>query len=273
MDVHFRKELEGLLGPPPDNPWAALLPQILMWSFRRFCILKITSSFEDTLAENIWSDLDELVTNYAPKGLSTVARTWMQPERCEKLYSPLTEYNDLMLDIVDWIDKILDEDLDEEQVELSRFLDEMLRDVFLGWLTGYQRMYYIFPLSEEYEDEFAETRVYSLVTKLLTFTNVVPLPVVEPLPVVKQETETETQTETQEQTQTQTQEQTETQTETQEQTETQTQEQEQTETEPVKEPEPITVTVKAALLHRRLTRRHRGTTTNKAAKYTRRRAK
>ena len=273
MDVHFRKELEGLLGPPPDNPWAALLPQILMWSFRRFCILKITSSFEDTLAENIWSDLDELVTNYAPKGLSTVARTWMQPERCEKLYSPLTEYNDLMLDIVDWIDKILDEDLDEEQVELSRFLDEMLRDVFLGWLTGYQRMYYIFPLSEEYEDEFAETRVYSLVTKLLTFTNVVPLPVVEPLPVVKQETETETQTETQEQTQTQTQEQTETQTETQEQTETQTQEQEQTETEPVKEPEPITVTVKAALLHRRLTRRHRGTTLNKAAKYTRRRAK
>ena len=179
MDVHFRKELEELLGPPPDNPWAALLPQILMWSFRRFCILKITSSFEDTLAENIWSDLDELVANYAPKGLSTVARTWMQPERCEKLYSPLTEYNDLMLDIVDWIDKILDEDLDEEQVELSRFLDEMLRDVFLGWLTGYQRMYYIFPLSEEYEDEFAETRVYSLVTKLLTFTNVVPLPLAE----------------------------------------------------------------------------------------------
>jgi hypothetical protein len=261
MDVHFRKELEGLLGPPPDNPWAALLPQILMWSFRRFCILKITNSFEDTLAENIWSDLGELVTNYAPKGLEGLAA--MQPERCEKLYSPLTAYNDLMLDIVDWIDKILDEDLDEEQVELSRFLDEMLRDVFLGWLTGYQRMYYIFPLNEEYEDEFAETRVYSLVTKLLTFTNVVPLPVavVEPLPVVKQETETETQEEKEQE-----QEQEKEQTETQEQQEPETQEQE-----PALVAE-IKTTVKAALLHRRLTRRHRGTTTNKAAKYTRRRS-
>jgi hypothetical protein len=259
MDVHFRKELEGLLGPPPDNPWAALLPQILMWSFRRFCIVKITSAYEDTLAECVWSDLDELVATYSPKGLNTVARTWMQPDRCEKLYSPLTAYNDFMLDVVDWIDKVLDEDDDDEQAELSRFLDDMLRDVFLEWLCGYQRMYYIFPLSEDYEDEFTETRAYSLVTKLLSFTKVVPVPVPEPEPVPVPEPEPVPVP-------------------IQEPVPVPIQEPvhepvPEPVQESVKEPEPAPEpkTTRAALLHRRT--RRRGTTTNKAAKYTRRRAK
>ena len=82
-DFHPVNQLTTLLGPTPTHPWEALIPQILLWSFRRFCIIKLSKTTDTPITEQIWDDHMELIRVYAPKGLDCVTTTWITDENID----------------------------------------------------------------------------------------------------------------------------------------------------------------------------------------------
>jgi hypothetical protein len=162
--------LKTLLGPPPVHPWAGLIPQVLLWSFRRFCVEKLLSNDDTPLLEQLWSDHLDLIRNYAPKGLETITASWMTPENLGHLHSSLDTYNDFFVDFVAEIDHAVQEEDDVLQGIVSEFLDLQIRRVFFEWLQGPQADFLIYPMREEQEAEFTDIQFMTLIHNLLNYT-------------------------------------------------------------------------------------------------------
>jgi hypothetical protein len=104
MDIFDPYEkLKRILGAAPSHPWAALIPQALLWSFRRFCIQKLIVQ-EGTLMEYLWEDHLELIHSYAPKGLELASIDWLTPENVAYMSSSLESYNEFFIEIIEIID-------------------------------------------------------------------------------------------------------------------------------------------------------------------------
>ena len=71
MEVPFNpaNQLTTLLGPKPTHPWGALIPQVLLWCFRRFCVKSLTEAYVTPITDELWDDHLELIRLYAPRGL------------------------------------------------------------------------------------------------------------------------------------------------------------------------------------------------------------
>jgi hypothetical protein len=169
LRFHPVTQLKELLGPKPNHPWAILLPQILLWSFRRFCVEKLTYGGTVPLSDQLWDDHFDLIHTYAPKGLETVAMEWFTPENIERISSSLEDYNRFFIDCVVAIDESLEKDDEELQDELSEFLDVTIIRVLQGWLEGDFPQFFLFPLTEEEDDEFKDTQLLALIQALVTF--------------------------------------------------------------------------------------------------------
>jgi hypothetical protein len=128
MEASFKpvSRLIELLGPKPTHPWGALIPQVLLWSFRRFCIQKLVTTCDIPLTEQLWDDYFELVSTYAPKGLNTIALEWLTPTNTEFVASSMEEYNRFFIEFLEIIDYVLKVDNDSIQDAITNFLDAIV---------------------------------------------------------------------------------------------------------------------------------------------------
>jgi hypothetical protein len=176
------QRLIALLGSTPKHPWPALIPQVLVWCFRRFCIEKIVSS-GGNLVDSLWDDHLELVHMYCPKGLEAASTEWFTPDNIETLYSPLDEYNDYFVEFIHELDSAISNEDYERQDALSGFLDADICNIFKRWLQD--SPFIIFPMSPEKEDEFTDSQFKALIRALMNHAEAVEpvddVPPVEPV--------------------------------------------------------------------------------------------
>ena len=180
-----KKQLEELLGPTPTHPWAALIPQVLLWSFRRYCVQKLILS-EGSLEESLCEDILELVHMYCAKGLEVVSIDWFTPENIEQVSSPLENYMRFFTAFCKELDRTIEEDDYKTQDALSDFLDESIGAMISAWLGTKFARFLIFPLDAEDDDEFTEAHFSRLINSLLAYSHAAPTPVptvAEPPPV------------------------------------------------------------------------------------------
>jgi hypothetical protein len=170
MDSIFtpKKQLEELLGPTPTHPWAALIPQVLLWSFRRFCVEKLTLS-EGSLEDSLCDDVLELVHMYCAKGLEVVSIDWLTPENIEEVHSPLEAYMKFFVAFCKELDTSIKEEDDKKQDTLSEFLDESIGNSIIAWLDAKHYRFLIFPIDPEDDNQFTEAQFSSLISALLMY--------------------------------------------------------------------------------------------------------
>ena len=163
-DFDPAQRLIELLGSTPNHPWQALIPQVVVWCFRRFCIEKIVSS-GGSLVDSLWDDHLELVHRYCPKGLEAASTEWFTPENINTLYSSLDQYNDYFVKFIHKLDSAISNEDYEMQDLLSGFLDSEICSIFKGWLGD--SPFIIFPMSSEEEDEFTDAQFRELIRALM----------------------------------------------------------------------------------------------------------
>lgn len=168
-------QLRHLLGPKPNHPWGALLPQILVWCFRRFCVEKLLVASDTPLTEQLWDDHMELIHMYAPKGLDTVSGDWFTPENVEYMNSSLEEYNVFFIDCLVAIDEAMETDNPASQDRMSEFLDEEIPILFRDWLEDDYRVFCIFPMREEDDDAFTHKQMNMLIQSLMEYSETHPM--------------------------------------------------------------------------------------------------
>jgi hypothetical protein len=173
-------QLTTLLGPKPNHPWSALIPQVLLWSFRRFCIMKLIASDDIPITEQLWDDHFEMIHLYAPKGLENASSSWLSPENIDHLHAPLEEYNRFFFDFLLAIEESYrDNDLEDK---IAVFLDDTIKYIIRDWLGEKYAQFLIFPMRDEDEEEFTDKQFDALLESLITFSpETTPAePVVEP---------------------------------------------------------------------------------------------
>jgi len=160
-------QLETLLGPKPSHPWAALIPQILLWSFRRFCIAKLCKTSDTSLTEQIWDNHTELIDSYAPKGLEVAASIWITPENIDLVHSSLEDYNYFFLEVLAMIDgALVHEDADAEDM-MATFLDTKMSAIIYDWVEN--KDFLIFPMEGDDDDVFSDEQYMKLLVNLTEF--------------------------------------------------------------------------------------------------------
>lgn len=168
------EKLKILLGPSPEEPWPALLPQILLWCFRRFCIQKLTES-EGTLSESLWPDLFHLLQMYCPRGLESTSLDWMTPANMDAMHSSGEEYNKFFLEFVRYFDEVIMNDDYASQDDLSEFLDTKISAIIYAWLNN--SPFSIFPMNVTEEDSFTDDKFKELIDALMLHVNKIQEPV------------------------------------------------------------------------------------------------
>ena len=170
MDVSFnpKDELQKILGPTPTHPWAALIPQILLWCFRRFCVQKLVL-FEGTLEENLCEELLDIVHTYSPNGLEMVSIEWFTPENIEQVSTPLEDYMAFFSKFCKYLDATIRVNDYDTQDILSEFLDSSMATIISGWLDEKHRCFLIFPTEGMDDDSFSEVQFSKLINALLMY--------------------------------------------------------------------------------------------------------
>jgi hypothetical protein len=158
-------QLTTLLGPKPNHPWGALIPQILLWCFRRFCIIKLGEPYEIPFADQVWDDHLDLIHLYAPKGLETAAGSWLTPENVEYVHSSLEEYNRFFMEFLVVIDDVMKGSDPDREHMISEFLDVTIKDLIRKWIDN---EFLIFPMKDEDDDEFTDEQFNALLTVLMS---------------------------------------------------------------------------------------------------------
>lgn len=202
MDKPFDSvnQLIALLGDRPSHPWGALIPQVLLWCFRRFCIEKLTDPSEVALSEQVWDDHLDLIRQHAPKGLESASSSWLTPENIEHVHSSLEEYNRFFLELLVNIDVAVTDSDSELENSISGFLDADIKRVIKDWLGDELKEFLIFPMEDEHDDEFTDEQFTQLLDSLMKFdkTVVIAEPEAEAEPEVKEEVKEEAETEVKE---------------------------------------------------------------------------
>lgn len=170
MDASFnpKDELQKILGPTPTHPWAALIPQILLWCFRRFCVQKLVL-FEGTLEENLCEELLDIVHTYSPNGLEMVSIEWFTPENIEQVSTPLEDYMAFFSKFCKYLDATISANDYDTQDILSEFLDSSMATIISGWLDKKHMCFLIFPTEGMDDDSFSEVQFSKLINALLMY--------------------------------------------------------------------------------------------------------
>ena len=117
----------------------------------------------------MWSDYIELLVQYSPKGLETVASDWASPTNIKHLVTPISEFNRFFTDFITTMDTCLLNDDVETQDILSEFIDTQMSTIISDWVTEEYRELFIFPVQECEDDSISHTRIGQLIQSLLSY--------------------------------------------------------------------------------------------------------
>jgi hypothetical protein len=177
--------LRTLLGPEPTHPWAALLPQALLWCFHRYCIQTLTAiPVCHSMLDNLWEDFTELFEKYGPKGINNYARIWLSPENVSISGIDTAAFSQFFVDVLSLMDTALKSETEEEQDAISTFLDEQIMEVTDEWLGPMRERFTIYPTTEEEDAEISDSQFFALIQAILDFKPAGATDVVQATPVV-----------------------------------------------------------------------------------------
>jgi hypothetical protein len=179
-------QLKTLLGPKPSHPWAALIPQVILWCFRRFCVKNLIEEYDEPLVDQLWDDHMDLIRQHAPAGLEAASSFWLSPENIEHMHSTLHDYNRFFIDFIIIIDDVMRQENVEMEHIITKFFDEDIQHIIEQWLEDEYRPFLIFPMDDVKDDEFTDEQYDILIAALMHYseqnTHVIEEPAVEPMP-------------------------------------------------------------------------------------------
>jgi hypothetical protein len=202
-----------------------------------------------SMTEYVWDTHIDLVREFAPDGLKEFGVIWLNPINVGDRVDILEELNAYFLCIVDNLDKVLQNDNDDDHNAFAIFLDETITDCITKWLKG-REQYRIYPTINDSSDTFPNGGIFTIM-QLILETHVKPNIPQQPAQEQEQEQEHVQEQEQVQEHQEQQQEQVQ---EHQEQQQEQVQEQQQEQPLPKQAP----VTTIASALRRRRTMRAQG---------------
>jgi hypothetical protein len=150
---------------PPKNAWGATLTQLLLWCFRRFCVIHLLDEKTTGEEDPLWSDSIDLITSYAPQDFKPHLNDWLTPEHMSQILELNTLDRELRALVVE-MDAAVEAGDEERQDAISDFVDFQLRAAITKWLGATYAPYLLFPQEEEPDDEIDKTKLNSIVLLL-----------------------------------------------------------------------------------------------------------
>lgn len=159
----MKEEFINLLqAHPPKDTWSALLPQVLLWSFRRFCVCMISmEDASESFAGTTWEDHIELITEFAPPPLKPYLDDWLQPEHMSHVEN-LTALDHFLRRFVTALEKAIEEEDGETQDALASLLDDEMSSILETWLGPTHAHFSLFPTQEEDDDTIDTTKLNAI---------------------------------------------------------------------------------------------------------------
>jgi len=144
-----------LFAYPPKNAWNAVLTQLLCWSFRRFCVVRLTDLSGEI---PLWDSHFNLVDSFAPPQFKPHLDQWLAPENLTHVGN-LGQLDTTFRTLVDELDKSVAAEDADAQDELANLLDEDMGQLLEAWLGTVYAPYSIFPEPEEPDDSIDMTKL------------------------------------------------------------------------------------------------------------------
>jgi hypothetical protein len=147
-----------LLSYPPKNAWNAVVTQLLCWSFRRFCVARLTTDLSGSAATDLWDSHFSLIADFAPPQFKPHLNQWLAPENLVHV-GALKEIDTTFRHLVTVMDGAVSAEDDDIQDDVATLLDEEMGELLEKWLGAVYAPYSIFPNSEESDDNIDMTKL------------------------------------------------------------------------------------------------------------------
>jgi len=147
-----------LLHYPPKNAWNAVVTQLLCWSFRRFCVARLTTDISGSAATDLWDSHFSLIADFAPPQFKPHLNQWLAPENLVHVGN-LKELDITFRHLVTVMDGAVSAEDDDIQDDVATLLDEEMGELLEKWLGNVYAPYSIFPNSEESDDNIDMTKL------------------------------------------------------------------------------------------------------------------
>jgi hypothetical protein len=141
---------------PPKNAWNAVLTQLLCWSFRRFCVDRLTTDLSGE--SGLWETHFNLVSDFAPPEFAPHLDTWLAPENLVHVGN-LSQLDATFRELVAGLDKAVEAEDDGLQDTLATLLDEDIGRLLERWLGPVYAPYSIFPAPDEPDENINMTKL------------------------------------------------------------------------------------------------------------------
>lgn len=152
------EEFKSTLQYPPKNAWNAILVQLFCWSFRRFCVERLSA---DEISE-LWDDLLVLVADYAPPQFQSYIDHWLAPEQVANVAN-VRDLDQSFRLIITKLDKSIEENDTDIQDKLSTFFDEEMSRYLEQWLGTVYAPFSMFPSPMETDTDIDLTKLNAIV--------------------------------------------------------------------------------------------------------------
>ena len=147
-----------LLHYPPKNAWNAVVTQLLCWSFRRFCVARLTTDLSGSAAADLWDSHFSLIADFSPPQFKPHLNQWLAPENITHVGN-LGQLDTTFRHLVTVMDGAVSAEDDDIQDDVATLLDEEMGELLEKWLGNVYAPYSIFPNSEESDDNIDMTKL------------------------------------------------------------------------------------------------------------------
>lgn len=153
-----------LLSYPPKNAWNAVVTQLLCWSFRRFCVARLTTDLSGSATDlsrsptDLWDSHFSLIADFAPPQFKPHLNQWLAPENIAHVGN-LGQLDTTFRHLVTVMDGAVSAEDDDIQDDIATLLDEEMGELLEKWLGAVYAPYSIFPNSEEPDDSIDITKL------------------------------------------------------------------------------------------------------------------
>lgn len=150
----------------PTNKWEVLLPQVVLYSYKRFCMARLAEDPSALLISDpldlsggipitkdaLWPSQIDLVSTFGPELFRPYIQEWWRPELAETV-SALEELDVYLRELTVEFDEALVSENVEKQNIIAELLEEDFYMYFDTWIPDEFRGYFFFPSVEEQEEE------------------------------------------------------------------------------------------------------------------------